>query len=753
MFRAGVSVLLVICSVGSAAGQGFGLSSNNSKSPSDWIWNKVHCWEGMKEPTQIGKIQSVLHKEGETRYQIQGEGAGTIFKVDPDTGDIVVYRELDRETKDHYKLQGTVIDKKTSQPVGPVTNFTIQVMDVNDNAPIFIKDPFNGTVAEMSSNGTSVLTVSAHDPDDPTVYKNAKVTYKILSKQKDFVMDPHTGIIYVHNSELDRETKKNYQLVVQAKDMEFETGGRSSSATVYISLTDINDNAPYFEKSEYIYKVPENTSVGVEFGRVEAKDLDEGENAKILYTIEPNKMLQITTHPRTQECVIMLKKPLDFETKRLHRVRVEAENPTPVKGKRYKNSTTLVIEVLDVDEPPVFIRSPYRFQVRENRPKSTRVGLVSAEDPDQAKNRIRYSLQNGTNLFRIDDNGIIYTSEPLDREEAASYSITVAASEVGKSNSVSSTSVLIAVQDVNDNAPTLADSYSPHVCENDPIGTVIEMISAVDKDEMTSNVKFSFSIPLKVSNFSVKNNGDNTANITVNQAGFDQNEVREYFVPIIVSDNGSPSYNSTTTLKIRVCPCDQDRNPIYCNNGPSPLVSSVTVTILLIIFLCIIAILALVLLIVRRKIHKKSAFAGLVKAPGEIHEQLVRYDEEGGGEMDTNSFDITVLNSLRTKGGQPLEVRDCAPVYAQLRKNRDDMGSVVQMKKDEADGDRDGLPYDTLHIYGYEGSDSVAESLSSLDISSIDSEQDYDFLNDWGPRFQMLAELYGCDPDGESLGY
>eukprot|EP00061_Rhincodon_typus_P007279 g28828.t1 len=141
----------------------------------------------------------------------------------------------------------------------------------------------------------------------------------------------------------------------------------------------------------------------------------------------------------------------------------------------------------------------------------------------------------------------------------------------------------------------------------------------------------------------------------------------------------------------------------------------------------------LIVPIAYRKIQKKNAFVGLVKPPGEIREQLVRYDEEGGGEMDTNSFDITVLNSLRVNGPQPAKTMNCSPVYAPIRKPNNDMGSVVRMKKDEADGDRDGLPYDTLHVYGFEGADSVADSLSSLDISSIDSEQDYDFLNDWGP--------------------
>ncbi|XP_051884161.1 cadherin-5-like [Pristis pectinata] len=744
--------LLMIFSVGCATLQGFELRGNNSKPQSDWIWNQLHCWEGLLKPTQIGKIQSVWHKEGETKYQLQGEGVGTIFKVDPDTGDICVYRELDRETKDRYKLKGIVINKKTLKQIGPTTNFTIQVLDVNDNAPIFTKDPFNGTVAEMSRKGTSVLTITAHDPDDPTVNKHAVVTYKILSKQDNFYINPDTGIIYVNNSNLDRERKKDYQLIVQAKDMEVDQGGMSSSATVYISLTDINDNAPFFQHRQYNYTASEATPIGVALGRVKAEDLDEGENAKILYTVISNNIFQITTDPHTQEGVITLKKPLDFETQRLHRVHIEAENPTLVKGMKYKTSTTLVIEVLDVNEPPEFSQSRYIFRVTENQPESTSVGRVSASDPDQAKERIRYSLQDGLDLFRIEDNGMIYTREPLDREAFAWHNITVAANEVGNSNSISYAPIAIKVLDQNDNAPTLADSYYPHVCEDDPVGTVIQVISAVDMDETPPDVKFFFSIPLKVSNFSVKNNGDNTANITVNQAGFNQNEVSKFSVPIIISDNGTPRLSSNNTLEINVCSCNRDRDPINCRHI-APLSSGVTVTILLIIILCIIVTIALAVLIVRWRMQQKSAFGGLVKAPGEIREQLVQYDEEGGGEMDTNSFDITVLNSLRTKGAQPLKVTDCAPVYAQVRKPGDDMGSVVRMKKDEADGDRDGLPYDTLHIYGYEGADSVAESLSSLDVSSIDSEQDYDFLNDWGPRFQMLAELYGSDPDRESLGY
>lgn len=143
----------------------------------------------------------------------------------------------------------------------------------------------------------------------------------------------------------------------------------------------------------------------------------------------------------------------------------------------------------------------------------------------------------------------------------------------------------------------------------------------------------------------------------------------------------------------------------------------------------------------------------------EIHEQLVTYDEEGGGEMDTTSYDVSVLNSVRHGGAKPPRLgRDVRPsVYKQVQKpprhmpptkHRElggDMATVIEVKKDEADHDSSGLPFDTLHLFDYEGSESIAESLSSLGTDSSDSDVDYDFLNDWGPRFKMLAELYSMD--------
>lgn len=160
------------------------------------------------------------------------------------------------------------------------------------------------------------------------------------------------------------------------------------------------------------------------------------------------------------------------------------------------------------------------------------------------------------------------------------------------------------------------------------------------------------------------------------------------------------------------------------------------------------------LIFLRRRLRKQARAHG--KSVPEIHEQLVTYDEEGGGEMDTTSYDVSVLTAVRQGGDVGAAKPPRAALYAQVQKPPlhvpGEMAAMIEVKKDEADHDGGGPPYDTLHIYGYEGAESIAESLSSLGTDSSDSDIDYDFLNDWGPRFKMLAELYGSEPR-EELGF
>ncbi|NXQ91080.1 CADH5 protein, partial [Nyctibius grandis] len=741
-------------------------SSNNvshKRLKRDWIWNQMHIKEEIDTPLphHVGKITSSV-RNNNAKYIIEGEYANTIFQVQETSGDVYAFERLDREKKAEYELTALIIDKRNNQSLEPPSKFIIKVYDINDNVPVFVQKVFNGSVPEMSPVGTSVTKVTAVDADDPTVTGHATVTYQVIKGDEYFTVDD-SGVISTTRADLDRENQSTYEIIVKAKDGPGSSGD-SSTATVIITLTDINDNFPVFKHPSFHFKVPENISVGGEVGRVKVEDVDEPQHRNTKYSFvrgDYRDTFEIVANPFTNEGIIRPKKPLDFEKVAEYRFDIEATDPTVdlryFKSGGSRSISTVTIEVTDVDEPPVFTKLPYEFKVRENDPEIRTLGSVWAHDPDAAKRKIRFIRRRASpngDYIRVSDTGIIQLPKPLDREFSSSYNITVAAQEIledGRlSDRESHAQVHVIVTDENDNAPELIYPEEPRVCENAAPGKVIIRISATDKDEISPRGFFKFSLATEDSNFSLVENYDNTANVTVKYGQFNRELAKIHYLPVIISDNGDPELSSTNTLVISVCKCNEKGNFTFCEERAKQV--GVSIQALVAIFICIFTIIVffavITLLILLRKRHKKD-LSGLGRNVAEIHEQLVTYDEEGGGEMDTTSYDVSVLNSVRKNGIKPEAVPS---PYAQVQKppgkitsGAGEMEMMIEVKKDEADNDRDLLPYDTLHIYGYEGAESIAESLSSLESGSSDSDIDYDFLNDWGPRFKMLAELYGSE--------
>ena len=92
--------------------------------------------------------------EGTIKYTISGEGAGTIFIIDELTGDIHATERLDREEKAFYTLRAQALDRLSSDPLEPESEFVIKVQDINDSEPKFLEGPYIGSVAELSPIGT-----------------------------------------------------------------------------------------------------------------------------------------------------------------------------------------------------------------------------------------------------------------------------------------------------------------------------------------------------------------------------------------------------------------------------------------------------------------------------------------------------------------------------------------------------------------------------------------------------------------------
>ncbi|XP_075571789.1 cadherin-8 isoform X3 [Pelecanus crispus] len=678
------------------------------------------------EPILVGRLHTDLDPgSSKIKYILSGDGAGTIFVINDKTGDIHAMKRLDREEKAEYTLTAQAVDRDTNKPLEPPSEFIIKVQDINDNAPEFVDGPYHATVPEMSV----------------------------------------VAIIKTALPNMDREAKEEYFVVIQAKDMGGHMGGLSGTTTVTITLTDVNDNPPKFAQSLYHFSVMEDVALGEPVGRVKANDLDIGENAKSSYDIiegDGMDIFEITTDAQTQDGIIRVRKPLDFETKKSYTLKVEAANvhidPRFISGGPFKDTATVKIVVEDADEPPVFSSPTYLLEVHENAAVNSVIGQVTAHDPDVSSSPIRFSIDRHTDLerqFNINaEDGKITLATPLDRETNTWHNITIVATETSNPMIMSRVPVAIKVLDVNDNAPEFASEHEAFLCENGKPGQVIQIVSAVDKDDPKNGHYFLYSLlPEMVNNpnFTIKKNEDNTLSILAKHSGFSRQKQEVYLLPIIISDSGNPPMSSTSTLTIRVCGCSSDGTVQSCNVEAYVLPIGLSMGALIAILACIILLLVIVVLFVTLRRHKNEPL--IIKDDEDVRENIIRYDDEGGGEEDTEAFDIATLQNpdgingfLPRKDIKPdlqfMPRQGLAPVP-----NGVDVDEFINVRLHEADNDPTAPPYDSIQIYGYEGRGSAAGSLSSLESSTSDSDQNFDYLSEWGPRFKRLGELYSV---GES---
>uniref|UniRef100_A0A8C5R808 Cadherin 8 n=1 Tax=Leptobrachium leishanense TaxID=445787 RepID=A0A8C5R808_9ANUR len=737
-------------------------------------WKEIcfRCTESGVHPGSrkaFSRISEVLHTDldpgvSKIKYILSGEGAGTIFVINDKTGDIHAMKRLDREEKAEYTLTAQAVDRDTNKPLEPPSEFIIKVQDINDNAPEFLNGPYHATVPEMSIVGTFVTKVTATDSDDPVYGNSAKLVYSILEGQPYFSIEPHTAIIKTALSNMDREAREEYLVVIQAKDMGGHMGGLSGTTTVTVTLTDVNDNPPKFAMSQYQFVIPEDVAIGDSVGRVRANDRDIDDNAKSSFDIidgDGRDIFEVTTDSQTQDGIIRLRKPLDFESKKSYTLKVEAANinidPRFISGVPFKDTATVKFTVEDADEPPIFSSPSYLLEVHENAAVNSVIGQVTARDPDVSSSPIRFSIDRHTDLdrqFNINaDDGKITLATALDRETSMWHNITVVATETRNHSQISRVPVSIKVLDVNDNAPEFATDYEAFLCENGKPGQIIQTVSAIDKDDPRNGHFFFYSLlPEMVNNpnFTIKNNEDNSLSILARHNGFNRLKQEVYLLPIIISDSGNPPMSSTSTLTIRVCGCSSDGVVQSCNAEAYVLPIGLSMGALIAILACIVLLLVIVVLFVTLRRHKNEPL--IIKDDEDVRENIIRYDDEGGGEEDTEAFDIATLQNPDGINGY-LPRKDIKPDFQFIPRhglstpNGVDVDEFINVRLHEADNDPTAPPYDSIQIYGYEGRGSVAGSLSSLESSTSDSDQNFDYLTDWGPRFKRLGELYSV---GES---
>ncbi|KAI5642703.1 cadherin domain-containing protein [Phthorimaea operculella] len=484
-------------------------------------------------------------------YTLISDWANDVFSLNPQTGVFTLTARLDYEDTQHYILVAQAQDNGHPSLSGTVTVY-VNVIDLNDNAPIFDPMSFSNEILENVPVGSSVVTVSATEMDSGL---NGKLQYSITSgdESHDFSIATN-GTIYTARL-LDRETVPVYNLIVTARDSAKPPEPQlSSTVQVTIQLKDVNDVAPEFITPN-VTTISENIPLNTVVMTVKAVDKDEGRNGYVEYFMTPNPEVNGYFSLGNVDGVLRATGKLDRELRPSYTITVTAKD----RGDP-PNMTKMKIKIIILDEndnSPVFDPKQYSASVPENASIGASVLQVSATDIDEdANGRVRYSIISGDENrdFSVsEDTGVVRVAKNLNFERKSRYQLTIRAEDCAKDDVRFDTAELsISIQDINDNPPTFLDSpYLAYVMENviPPNGGYIITIHAYDADSPPFNNQVRYFI--KEGDADLFKINASSGQISLLRT-LDREAQDEYTLALVAMDTGSPPLTGSGTVKIIV---------------------------------------------------------------------------------------------------------------------------------------------------------------------------------------------------------
>ncbi|XP_066525902.1 protocadherin gamma-A11-like isoform X15 [Hoplias malabaricus] len=527
--------------------------------------------EEMKKGSVVGNIVQDLGldvkrlKSG--RARIFTEDSREYIALNVEKGTLVVRERIDREELCAQVTPCSLHFQIILENPMELHQVDVEILDINDNAPVFAKNEINFQISESALPGAKFSLESAHDPD---VGLNSLQRYT-LNPTDNFSLKEvagHNGLKYIEmvlQSALDRENQEELVLTLVA----FDGGSPQKSGTVKISVTvmDANDNAPVFSLPVYRVSLLENSPKGTYVATVTATDKDKGTNAQVTYSFsqstgKSSDLFHID--PETGD--ITVNGEVDFEKSKHFQITVEASD----KG-GLTDSSKVMIEVADVnDNAPIISVISFSNAIPEDSPPETVIAMLNVKDVDSGENgQVKCSVAVDA-PFRIKPTSTnfysLVTEQLLDRERVSEYNITITATDDGSPSLSTKKTLTIKIADVNDNAPVFQrQSYTAYVLENNSPGASIFAVTASDKDS-GNNARISYFLE-----DALVNGVPASAYISVHaESGeilavrsFDYEQSKEFDFRVRAQDGGSPPLSSNVSVKIVV----QDQN----DNAPQVL--------------------------------------------------------------------------------------------------------------------------------------------------------------------------------------
>ncbi|XP_067344943.1 protocadherin-15-like [Channa argus] len=501
---------------------------------------------------QLSAVDSDAGSNGQVTYRILAGAQGN-FLIGNSTGTITVAPGIELTVGRSYALtveamdNGAVPHRRSS-----ITTVYIEVLPPNNQSPPqFPRQQYNLEISEAMRTGATLLNLQAVDRErDPIIYK-------IISGDPlgYFALQHESGYL-VLDKPLDRESLDFYTVVVTASDGHPHG---TSTATVTIVVTDVNDNDPVFDSS-----LPLNLTVMEEkndayIGQVKATDPDLGASGQVHYRLVNHlKLFAINATGAIRTAV-----PLDREVKGHYFLIVEASDGA-VDPRRSR--ITLSITVLDVDDnSPVFTQQTYSLNLPENSPKDTVILQLKAIDADLDSNLTYRIRSDGLDreiiqLFHIDPRtGELSVLKVLDYEalidKEHTYTFIVEALDVKGNMPPGLASVTVKIMDMNDFSPVFSQSsYQGMVAPNAAKGTIVATVMANDSDPVGAPAGFvryrldHEAYPYSASIFDVE---EHTGHV-VTRVNLNEEPNHKFSLVVVAYDDGNPVKENTTLVEITV---------------------------------------------------------------------------------------------------------------------------------------------------------------------------------------------------------